>query len=1014
MDIPQEQWIKKLTGDTANPGAPFAASDRENEKKKWDAREKALTQIREKIAINSDRLKENMNVRVDDGKIYWDTLDYENRDQTQLLDWAEQYDGYVNMSDEDLEKHANASKLINTLVMELESATVEIGGIMVPLFDKKDIADEFYTPLVREGLMAETFVPNDYSRTQKMIEESFKGYKERLVAEGFSDMKNRGEMAQLGLSLAGSAASLTSIVPVVMDAKLFIQKWDPSSVELSNFVPAIEDSSWIADKGTSNFTEIADIISKGMDVLNDVVVEVGIDLYESEPFDKRRLLAGRIANSLVSGVSGVVSESMNLHDWNMGLAASTVYRSNANLKGITKLLQDKTSALEVADGDKIVGFLKAGFAKIFPPSVTKASSAVPVIESTFASSSASSSQSIADKINSEDYEGAMTLVTTAARAAMATATTTQDLIDEIKANKEVITQELGNEMAKELTASFEKTKSKTAFLDDSEKITANMDAKDRAPLIEKKIAELERARFQRKWIVTVMSQGTAFASKFFAPLVMAGSAVSLINNIIEADERLKDWKNFTDSNEQMLLDASPFSAPIANFVKNARNQATHYEVQCVCDALSLVGALLETISYATGPAAAIGVVVSQLAQASAGAASALESAMYEIQKKLDARAGWAKYKEALLKPENRKLALLAMKQNPTLAKYSIAWGAIIEKDPLVADFVKKTGLTAESLQDSNEGIGMVVTYLETRLPDDNVIVGREAVAKGWAPVPALTLECWRAAIRRGKAEANLVVVDKDKYAEKAIQAVEYSILACIKPWEEFEATTSTSSPKALVAANLSALQTLINELDYKPKQSVGKGGEEIDHAQMREFLGSMKKLAKDRIGKINNKYPIQTVKWADLVSIVYGTALGNSQKTADPDPIGRGTLKYSFENGDVLNAGDYRLAVYAEATELYQESPKVFAMIKVTKAEQVVDWVADLGEITTATPLGNAQRNAERSPETSVGGGELKYSFKNGDLLTAGTHQLSVYAEETKNYKKSPTVTRDITVVAAP
>jgi hypothetical protein len=57
MEPVQENWITQLSG---------AAVSRKIEKKKWDARDQALTQVREKIAINRDRLLADMNLIVYD------------------------------------------------------------------------------------------------------------------------------------------------------------------------------------------------------------------------------------------------------------------------------------------------------------------------------------------------------------------------------------------------------------------------------------------------------------------------------------------------------------------------------------------------------------------------------------------------------------------------------------------------------------------------------------------------------------------------------------------------------------------------------------------------------------------------------------------------------------------------------------------------------------------------------------------------------------------------------------
>lgn len=877
MEPVQKNWIEQLAG---------AAVNREVEKKKWDARDKALTQMREKIASNRDRLLEDMNLTVyddesavevnekgetvkkenkskKDKKHQQRMLDYGTRDQTNEFDWAEQFEGWNLMTDKDLEKHADGVNLILDLEKELESATIEIenppgSGKLetVQLFEKDDIANEFYTPLVREGLMAETFVPNDFSRTQKMIEGTFEEYKGRLEEEGFSKMAVVGEYLKLGVSIGTSAASFAGAIATFKEAA----ELDPKNVEWSKFgvfVKGSEDTDWIkklGEKGAGDFKEFTDVLSKGMDAFKDVGVEGGIVIVEKlkekykdsnkalEPLDKRRLMAGRIADSLVSGVSGVVSQSMS--KWDMGLAASSVYRSGANVKKITKLLQSEEPAeLTKVEGDEIVKFLKGGFAKVFSacPDTIKdeAGKAVALIESTF--ESACNAANIASLINSDDYAGAMKVATDAAVTAMATATSNEDLCQAIASCKGEMIRELGDEMTKEFNAHL--TEIQEQQESDKKRIKELKTAEDKAPLIAKKIAEIEKARSALKWAKTFASMSVAVASKFFAPLAIAGSAISLAENLTEAVIRVRDAVNFIESEGDMLRDASPYSAPIANFVKNAELQALHFEIRAACDLINMIGAIIETAGYASGPGAAIGVVVGKTMQATASATSALEGVMYEIGKKIDARLGWNKYKEALLKPENRKLALLAMKANPTLAKYSVAWGAIVEKDPLVADFITKTGLTVESLEDPKASVGLVVQYLEARMPEDNVVVGMEAVAKDWAPVPKLTLECWSAAIRRGKESAKLVV---DGF-EAQIQEVEYGILACVQPWSEIQKLEKGKSPtKEVVQANLDALRGLLGALRrYKPKRKAGN--KEIAHAEMNDFLGSMVGLAETRI-----------------------------------------------------------------------------------------------------------------------------------------------------------------------
>ena len=56
-----------------------------------------------------------------------------------------------------------------------------------------------------------------------------------------------------------------------------------------------------------------------------------------------------------------------------------------------------------------------------------------------------------------------------------------------------------------------------------------------------------------------------------------------------------------------------------------------------------------------------------------------------------------------------------MRRNPTLAKYAVAWGAVIDEDPLVSDFISHCGLNADTIE-GDGNIDKVVDYLEAACP----------------------------------------------------------------------------------------------------------------------------------------------------------------------------------------------------------------------------------------------------------------------------------------------------------
>ena len=257
--------------------------------------------------------------------------------------------------------------------------------------------------------------------------------------------------------------------------------------------------------------------------------------------------------------------------------------------------------------------------------------------------------------------------------------------------------------------------------------------------------------------------GFEAASAFLAPMAIAGSAVKLAMLTKKAIERTKDFNTWAKEKQGLLHAASPYSAPVANFVSNADSQSRHLLMQQAAEFCNLVGLVIETVGMCTGPAALLTVTVGKSVQLGAKIASSVENVLNELAKRYDLEKAWQTYREALLRPENRKLGLIAIKKNPTLAKYAVAWGAVIKKDPLVSDFMASCGLDAETLEDPKTNLANVVTYLEKRMSDDIEVVGRNPGSSPWEPNEVtLTVGCWMGTIARAEKDAKLVPSDTSR------------------------------------------------------------------------------------------------------------------------------------------------------------------------------------------------------------------------------------------------------------
>jgi hypothetical protein len=126
------------------------------------------------------------------------------------------------------------------------------------------------------------------------------------------------------------------------------------------------------------------------------------------------------------------------------------------------------------------------------------------------------------------------------------------------------------------------------------------------------------------------------------------------------------------------------------------------------------------------------------------------------------------------------------------------------------------------------------------------------------------------------------------------------------------------------------------------------------------------------------------ITWADPASIVYGTALGNTQLGATASVPG--TFTYSPPAGTVLHAGNGQtLSVRFTPTDMADYSPATAtARINVMQGTPAVAW-ADPADIAAGTPLGAAQLDATASVP-----GTFAYTPPAGTILNAGASQALV------------------------
>ena len=565
--------------------------------------------------------------------------------------------------------------------------------------------------------------------------------------------------------------------------------------------------------------------------LGEMEKELGKEEKETDP--GRAKIAPALAQSLISAMALNVGKAVA----DLGSGASTIYGTLIKRSLMAGLLAKKN--VSPSDITTIIRLLDLAvyetLKRLLPDG---ASDTVIKKASAKASSVLDKNIKTADvltALKAEKFESVVSMFTAAAQKA-GKALATADLKQFVSQNKDemrgkasdFVADELADasaEAAKGLESDDEHKKEKghdpdwvTSQGGEAVCLRCEADTKDVdlfAGLIERKIVQLKKEDAYFKLAVNFGGLGFDIASNFLAPMAMGGALLRMSKYIFAAVKRWIDFHNFWRNNQAMVNAASAYSPAVRRFREDSGVQGAHYTLNAACEGVKIIAACLQCTPMVIG-----GIIAANVASG----VEAVEAVLYEMAKRYQLEQAWTTYKRALRNPDNRKLALIAMRENPTLAKYAMAWGAVIEKDPLVGDFMAYCDLDADTVRGTAK-IDKVVEYLEARMPDDITVVGRDAsgAVTDWAPTTVqLTADSWIDAKTRGETQGD-VRPDDTAAIESALLKVEEAVNAI--------AAAKGKNAKIREAkvggylARVDELKTAV--LGYKPKNTKGEHHEEM-------------------------------------------------------------------------------------------------------------------------------------------------------------------------------------------
>ena len=688
----------------------------------------------------------------------------------------------------------------------------------VSLFEDSDIMRDFWTPLVREQIVPENFVPPKYSATQQMID----GSNDFFIEE----CREKGEEPELGLADFGkqvvAAASMAAqgAFPDFSDIDLIIEGTALAIGAGIDGITLAQDSAKNRTFDVSRWEDIGDSVAAAVGQIagglldNDnqgdaygQMVSAGVHafgfsarmtVWAADPHRKEfpwdDLVGDILAGSATYlSVDADRSSDTGVSD-NDGIAAAAINGFSATLKsGVTQL---KGLSLDSPPSE----WAKA-LTKVLVKAVAESTKAGIQAETNIVENSRSNAAN--DETTETNY--AASAASSGIDSAEAAAEKAVDAAfgDKDAKNKK---QAAAEQEIEDAQAQIEaEKKDYKDSLDRLGATDADIPSDAEFKSIAKLMAKMKNDRKILEMAAMVGSATAEVASHFFAPLKAAHALIKFMVNVHAAVERASALLDWLDANEDALTSASPYATSIQNFVKNQGDQLTHHTVQAAVQGLQAASAAAE-IAYP--PVKALTMALS--------AASLLEDAIFTLYQKQQLKSAWKTTKKALENPANRKLGLIARKMNPTLAKYTIAYGAVIEKSEVAITAMGRCGLDRETLSRAGGNVRQVKDFLQELYHEDGILLGPipQGAGKTALPKPALSVKSWVLTVELWKQEHRL---NGDPPAAVRLQLAELDKIEAV----DEDSLEPDDKVKLLVdkVATSSALEVAFNR--YEPKDAVG-------------------------------------------------------------------------------------------------------------------------------------------------------------------------------------------------
>ncbi|MEM1432151.1 MAG: hypothetical protein AAGG09_22055 [Pseudomonadota bacterium] len=727
---------------------------------------------------------------------------------------------------------------------------------------EQHVAEDLWHPLVREGIIPENLVPQKHSSVAQLFAASSEKYEERLQ-EYSRDLTQKDilkEKFDLGYKIAGSTLKLMGAANT-LGSEVSSMTGDTKGVatteEIGEFLGHVETALTIGEQLSTAALTDKDFSTVGQTIANTVFENIAGELDPA---------AAKIVGSCLANGARMVDVSQKIKEGDYqgafegvvaGIAAEMhkydPQGKNGLMSEIANELENSVKSVSAVGNIAVVANKPDAKPGDIMAALLSAANAV-----------GADAGADVDSLALQDFSETALAMQAAwdggdeARLHLDKKFTEQDL-EELRKKRAEMEDRAAESLEREKELAEEKLKAQEKEFEvlmrtglakpqtDEEEI--NLQEYLRSESIETILAIQAKNDATFNFCKTIAEKGVGFVTKLFPPASIAEACLTLAFTIKDAVEKAEQLIIWRENVEDALTAHSAQADAMLNRKGLQTKQTTLAGIQVALDAAKVVAEVLALTPVA--PA-------SPVVKASINAAEAAIELSDLLYTETQLAAAWKIYQKAKDTPDDRYLARKSMRENPTLSKYAMAYGAL-KGDPIAVEGMRRCGLSKITLANPDANVDKVVTYLETKYPDDPVLLRAVPVPDKWYPGPIeLTTKCWMMFYNAAITGADLKEADTSSIAAAIAlvdEAQEEFETALDKAIEEAKQKTLAEAGKNPVTLDqrdyaklLSACMRLQDVLrGFDPKQTDGRTA----HESFAKFTDALAAKSEQRVASIN-------------------------------------------------------------------------------------------------------------------------------------------------------------------